>query len=189
MKNILLLQLVFVATTSLGQVSNTIRSRPVSNFPKVNDSTIQVVNANSENSKKVAYYLNNELVSSTIFINPNIIEGINVVHDTMELYGVKYYGKIFIKTKLAYKPKIISLTSLKEKYTNLQNQPSIFMIDGIIINEDYDHYIVDENFILKIIIDKIQNEKQNINIGLIKILTRSEENIRKSKNIIIRGEG
>ena len=63
----------------------------------------------------------------------------------------------------------------------------IFTIDGTIINSDYDKYLVDENYLLQIIVDKIFIAKEIIDLGLIKLLTKSQENIRKSKEIRIRG--
>jgi hypothetical protein len=61
------------------------------------------------------------------------------------------------------------------------------MIDGNVINADYDKYMVDENYILQIIVDEVKNEKEKIDFELIKLLTRSEPNIKKSKEIRIRG--
>lgn len=61
------------------------------------------------------------------------------------------------------------------------------MIDGNLINADYDRYLIDENYVLQIVVDDIQNDKQKIDLGLIKLLTRSEENIKKSKEIRIQG--
>ena len=61
----------------------------------------------------------------------------------------------------------------------------IFKIDNEIINADYEKYIVDENYILKLIVENY--EKDNLKISLINIVTKTEENIKKSKEIIIRG--
>lgn len=61
------------------------------------------------------------------------------------------------------------------------------MIDGNLISGDYSDYFVDENYLLSITIDKVENTKENIHIDVIKLITKSEENIRKSKQIIIRG--
>lgn len=47
--------------------------------------------------------------------------------------------------------------------------------------------IVDENYILKIIIEKIDNKEENLQVNIIRLLTKTEENIKKSKQIWIRG--
>ena len=61
------------------------------------------------------------------------------------------------------------------------------MIDGKIIDADYDKYMVDEGNLLRIIVDKIENSKEHINLGLIKLLTKSDENIKNLQQIRIRG--
>jgi hypothetical protein len=61
------------------------------------------------------------------------------------------------------------------------------MIDNEIINGDYDKCIVDENYLLRISIEKVENRKEKLHFNLIQILTKSEENIKKSKEIRIRG--
>jgi hypothetical protein len=61
------------------------------------------------------------------------------------------------------------------------------MIDNEIINGNYDKCIVDENYLLRISIEKIKNRKEKLHFNLIQILTMTEENIRKSKEIRIRG--
>ena len=61
------------------------------------------------------------------------------------------------------------------------------MIDGNIVNADYDNYVIDEDNLLTIIVDKFQNAKERIDMGLIKLLTKSEENIKDRKKIILRG--
>ena len=98
-------------------------------------------------------------------------------------------GQIHIKTRsdYNYNPKTISLTELKNKYTEFKGNPVIFMIDGNIVNADYNNYVIDENNVLTIIVDKFQNAKESIDWGLIKLLTKSEENIKKRDQIIFRG--
>jgi hypothetical protein len=151
---------------------------------------LKVVYADKESQvNKPAYFLNGKLVSETLLtsINPDQIETINVVKDKIQIDNIIYYGQIHIKTKSSYTPVLISLTDLKNKYTNMKDKPVVFMIDGGIINADYDRYIVDENNLLTIIVDKIENTKEKIDLGLIKLLTKSDVNIKKSKEIRIRG--
>lgn len=61
------------------------------------------------------------------------------------------------------------------------------MIDGNIVNADYNKYIIDENYVLQIVVDNIKNAKENIDLGLIKLRTKSVENIKKSQETRIRG--
>lgn len=192
MKNILVLIVILVATNAFGQTATNKAAGVIidSNKASENDTSLKVVYAGKlNNTHQAAYFLNDELVSQTLLVtlNPSLIESINVVKSNIQINNVQYYGQIHIKTKNHYYPKLISLTILKGKYTNLKDKSAIFMIDGSIVNADYDSYMVDENYLLTIIVDKVENSKENIDLGLIKILTKSEANIKKSKEIRIRG--
>lgn len=180
MKILAILTLAIWSTSTFGQIT--------SNKELEKDISIKVIYANKEgNTNKPAYLLNGKYVGETQLgtLNPNQIESINVVNDNIEIDNIRYSGQIHIKTKGSYAPKLISLTDLKEKYTNLKNKFVVFMIDGSIINADYDKYMVDENYLLTIIVDKIENAQEKIELGLIMLLTRSDENIKKSKEIRI----
>jgi hypothetical protein len=72
------------------------------------------------------------------------------------------------------------------QYTSLKNKSAIFTIDGKVINADYDHYKIDKNTILKIIVEKFAGSS-NKELWLVKVLTKTDENIKKSKQIMIRG--
>jgi hypothetical protein len=181
MKTLLILTFAVWSTSTFGQTP--------SNKELEKDTSIKVVYANKEsNINKPAYFLNGKFVSETLLgtLDPNQIDSINV-KGNIQIDNIRYSGQIHIKTKSSYAPKLISLTDLKEKYTNLKNKSVVFMIDGIIINDDYDTYMVDESYLLTIIVDKIENTQEKIDLGLIKLLTRSDENIKKSKEIRMRG--
>ena len=158
---------------------------------KKNVDTIPVVEySNSENiGLQPVYYINGKLSSHSILktIDPQSIDSIHIEKNKIETGNKKYYGQIYITMKKEYAPKLISLTDLAQKYTNLKNGITIFMIDNDIIKEDYNQCLVDEKNILKIIVDTVEagNEKSNINI--VRLLTKSKENIEKSKEIRIRG--
>jgi len=181
MKTLLILTFAFWSTSTFGQTP--------SNKELEKDTSLKVVYANKEsNTNKPAYFLNGQFVSEILLktLNPNQIESINIGKG-IQIDNIRYSGQIHIKTKSSYAPKLISLTDLKEKYTNLKNKSVVFMIDGSIITSDYDRCMVDENYLLTIIVDKIENTQEKIDLGLIKLLTRSDENIKKSKEIRIRG--
>jgi len=135
-----------------------------------------------------AYYINRKLANSSLStLDPQSIDSIYVEKKDIEIDNKKYYGQIYIKLKKEYTPKLISLTDLKQKYTNLKNGITVFMIDDKIIKEDYDQYIVDEKYILKILVDTIEMKDEKTTVNVIRLLTRSKENIEKSKIIHIRG--
>ena len=89
--------------------------------------------------------------------------------------------------KKEYRPNLISLNELRLKYAKDEKKPTVFMLDNEIIKEKYGEYIVDEKYILKIIIDNIEDEQQNIDIQFIRLLTRKDENIKQANEIRIRG--
>lgn len=155
-----------------------------------NDTIPTVVNIQPINTDRYPLYtLNGQQISLSTLntINPKIIDSINVEKKEIKLNGTTYYGKVSIKMEGGYRPQFVSLNNLKLKYTQIKNEPVIFMLDNEFIKEDYDQYIVDQNYILKIIVDKIDMPDNKLQINVIRLLTRNEENIRKSKEIHIRG--
>ncbi|OOV29861.1 hypothetical protein SAMN05444143_11316 [Flavobacterium succinicans] len=193
MKKILFIATLFLSINSFGQKpTGKAQGLRITNqeIASKNDTIINVVYKNEiENNKKPAYFVNGKLINESILrsLNPNEIETVNVEKENIEIENIKYYGKLYIVTKPTYKPKFISLNNLKLKYTNLKDNSTIFQIDNEIIYANYESYIVDENYILKIIVEKFENKKEKLNVNFIRLITKSEENIKKSKEILIRG--
>lgn len=189
---------VLLAINAIGQIKqekvpglNIITSDTIS----IKKTDFQIIYANKykyTNKKKPAYFLNEKLVSQNFVLNlePNDIIECKVDKEEIEIEGVKYYGQIRIRTKdTNYEPKLISLNNLKIKHIDLKEGPTIFQIDNLIINEDYDKYFVDENRILRIVVDEFDNSNEKLKFNIVKIYTKSEENIKASKKVILRGEG
>ncbi len=154
------------------------------------DTFPKVIYLNTSSSKQnPAYYINGILVSKTILqtLKPEMIESINVDKGTIYIDNVKYYGQIHIKIIGTYNAKLISLNDLKLKYTNIKNDSVLFIVDKEIIDADYDKYLVDEQDILQIIVKTIDNSKTKLKLSIIKLLTRTDENIKKSREIHIHG--
>ena len=194
MKQLIMLLLVFATTNSFGQITNGKAPGIILADTGKNpyrDTTLRVIHVDRNKVERQPafivngkYVMNQSLLNS---LNPNWIENIQVAKGDTIINNVQYIGIIRIKTKSDYNPKTISLTELKNKYTEFKNKPVIFMIDGNIVNADYDNYVIDENNVLTIIVDKFQNTKESIDWGLIKLLTKSEENIKKRQQTILRG--
>jgi len=156
-----------------------------------NDTIIKVTYKNViEKNRKPAYFLNGVLTNESVLrtINPNEILTFNIEKENIEIDTVKYYGKLHLVTKLTYKPKLISLNKLKLKYTNLKEDSTIFKIDNEIVNADYENYLVDEKYILKIDIEKFENRAEKLIFNIINLITKTEENIKKANAIILRGK-
>ena len=175
MKQLLMLAFILLCSIVQGQITSA-------------DSTIKVLYADNTNSgKKPAFFVNGKFVGNSLPIKPDEIDSVRVIKEDFQFESIKYYGQIHVFTKKGFSPKLISLTALKDKYTNMGGKLVVFTIDGNIINSDYDKYLVDENNLLQIVVDKIVIASENFDVGLIKLLTKSEENLKKSKEIIIRG--
>jgi len=193
MNKLLILLLLFAATNSFGQKidSKTSGMLAGTTINPESDTALRVIYADKKKpERQPAFFINGIFVMTEPLLyslDPKRIENLEVVKGDTLINHIQYNGKIYIKTKSNYSPKAISLTELKNKYTDFKGKPVIFMIDGDIVNADYDNYMIDENNLLTIIIDKLQNTKESIDLGLIKLLTKSEENIKKRKQIMIRG--
>ncbi|HSD06466.1 hypothetical protein [Flavobacterium sp.] len=180
MKKIIIIIISILTSSAFGQ-KKTENSQAASE----QDTIIKVVQVIKYKGKKdPAYYLNGELVNQSIlkFIDPNNIENIKVEKGNIEIGNAQYDGKIIIETKNNYKPNLISLNELRKKYTEVDENSAIFQINNDIIDGDYNKYVVDKNYILKLTINKLENR----NLTLIKLISKSEENIIKSNEIIIR---
>jgi hypothetical protein len=152
--------------------------------------SIKVTNAdNNVYVSEPAYYLNGQLVSYHTLrtLNPSVIEDIRIEKQNITIDKDKYNGQVFVKTKGDYNLQLISLSDLKLKYTDLKKGFAVYMIDYEIINDNSENLLVDENNILSISVEKIENRNERHKLNVVKVLTRTEENIRKSKEIRIRG--
>ena len=157
-----------------------------------NDTIIKVVYIDGvDDSRKPAYFIDGSFADESILktLNPNEIEKIDVENGDFEIENVKYYGKLYIVTKPTYKPKLISLNALKSKYANLKGGSTIFEINDEIIHADYDQFLVDENFVFKIKVEIFENKSEKLNINFVNVVTKTPENIEKSKEIRLRGNG
>ena len=190
MRQVLTLIVIFSATAVYGQTPVNMDKVAFYEQSETDSSLLKVVYPKENNTQGPAYFLNGQFMNQSLMttLNPQMIDSMNIVKESIQIGEVNYYGLIYLKTKNGYTPKQISLTALKEKHTDLKNKPVIFMINSDIVKADYDNYMVDENYILQIIVDNVTMEKEGINLGIVKLLTKSEENIKKSKEIWIRGD-
>ncbi len=122
-----------------------------------------------------------------MIFDPHKIESFDVTANTVKIEGIQYTRQFHIKTKAGSDLKPVSLADLKNKYGKSGSRPVLFMVDGELIASDYDEYSIDENYILRISIDNFKNTKEDIDMRIIKVLTKSKENLKKSKEIRIRG--
>ena len=155
---------------------------------QINDSIPLIEYKRSVNTEKEpAYFINLNFINqfTLMTIDPKTIDSIYVDRKEIKINNMIYYGQIYVKLKDEYTPRFISLTDLKKKYVKSSSRNFIFMINNEIIHGDYDNLTVDEKFILKIVVDTMRYDKPDLDI--IRLITRTKENIEKSKQIILRG--
>lgn len=154
------------------------------------NSPLKVINLDTDKpDRQPAYFIDGKRFNETILktIDPQLIDSMFIVKKEITIEDKKYYGQVLIKMKGDYKPEIISLADLKSKYTKESNTPSIFIIDNDIVKSDYDKFFVDEKYILKMEVHKVDNEKEHLNVNVIRLVTKTEKNIEKENEIRIRG--
>lgn len=180
MKKLLLVPALFYTITLFAQQPR--EKLPTDSNFKVIDATIKI------SEEKPANFLNNVFVGENFLssVNPDDIERIDIKKIDTVINKQKYENAIYLTTKSHYRPKPISLTELKDKYVAQNDKATVFMVDKKIISTGYDNYMVDENKLLRLIIDKIDDPAEKTSLNLIKILTKNKENL-SSLAIRIRG--
>jgi len=170
-----------------GNVPPDVPEQNYNNKPKASDIKILYKNQSKYHSqnKPVAYFVNRSFVGANVILNPNDIKSIRVEKEAFEKNGKTYFGKILITTKPDSHPEFISIRKLTS--LTYDKSPILFQIDENVIDQDYNDYFVDKNFILKIEINKIKTTENKIKINLIKIITKTKDNIKKANEIRIRG--
>jgi len=191
-KNIFALILLFVTFNSFSQNINGKKPTEKPNYSE--NSEIKVIYNDSlktlhSKNKPVGIFVNGIFLNENLIsaINPNKIETMKVEKNSFEKNGKEYFGKIIIELKSNYKPNFISLKELASKYLTLDTNPIIFQIDENVINQYYNEYAVDESFILKIELNKIKTSEKGTEINLVKLITKTPENIKKANEIRIKG--
>lgn len=198
MKQNLIFALFILSLTTIGIGQTTTKISAIfcsnktknSSYKYGNDSlpTVELIRPTSDVLTPV-YYVNGIQCNSSFLvrINSKFIDSIRIEKNLIEIDNTKHYGQIYIKTKKEYNPKLISLTDLKQKYTKQSSMSTIFMIDNDIIKDNNADYFVDEKYILKIIVDTIENKKEKLHVQIIRLVTRTDENIKQANELIIRG--
>ncbi len=188
-KNIFTLIILFVTFNSFSQNIIGKKSTEKPNYSE--NSEMKVLYNKFQTNKNLAgVFVNGVFVGGQSVLNvfnSDKIESLNIEKVNFEKDGKKYYGKLLIETKNGYIPKFVTLKALIEKHLKLDKNLIIFQINENVISQDYKEYLVDENFILKIVLNKIKTTEKETEINLIKLITRTPENIKKANQIIIRG--
>jgi len=191
MKLKLTIIIAFLSMTTFGQLTGKVKGLNITKTETINDTVIKVIYKNniiSKNPKPPAIFYNGKLIDYSLMstINPDSISTVNVVKKDTIIDSVKYYGQIMIQGKTTSNQNYISLNEFKLKYISPSESATVFQIDGNVIDNDYDKCLIDEKYILKVIVTPVDNPKEKIKLNIINLLTKSLKNIEDSKQIIIR---
>lgn len=155
------------------------------------DTIPKVVYANQIAKKtNLVVYLNGEKVDQQVLnaIDVNRIGELEVSKDMKGHDASLYDGVLYVTTKDGYKPKLISLNELQEKYLDKVKGPMVFRLNQKSLVADYDQKLLDEHFIMKVEVEEIRNDKEGLFFNSIHIITRTKENLEKANTIILRGD-
>ena len=179
-----------LAASSTGERLNGLSIAQRTIFSKNDTVPVVVTLADTKRKANALWYLNGRVVDEHLLstIDPHKIEEIKIEKESAEYETVNYSGAIYIKTKENYTPKSISLNELKAKYLDIQDSIlTLFLLDGAAINMDYDQYQVDEKYILKIEVQRVDSIKEELNIAVINLITRTRENLEKANTLRLKG--
>jgi len=187
MKTLIIFLVTFVVAPSFAQTTES-QKHGSSTTVKVHqrrDTAFRVIKLNNITpTNQIAFFLNGKFIGPQYSLAPNLIKDIRVLEQDTLIGTKNYTGQVYLTAKNDYRPKLSSLADLKAKYTEFKETPVVFMLDGDIIKSEPDSYFVDENTLLSVIVDNLDD----IQIGVIKLLTKTEENIKERNNIILRGK-
>lgn len=182
MKHFIFVGLIFVAFQGMGQIPEIpmLKSKAAEAPDLKSKSGITVVYPQKmlHDHSKAKFRLNGQPVDQSVLRTLNH-EGVNQVDKRDDI--------VYISTKEAYVPAVITLNALLEKHTSLGKKPALFMIDQELIKEYYEQYVVDENAILKIVVEDIAPVSPDQSMYLVHITTKYQRPARGNSGIRIRG--
>ncbi len=194
MKNLLMIIFSLIAINGVGQE----KLIPITE-PKIQinnqvgsqtDTIVDVVYTDNRNNsdRPDAIFLNGKLTKGLILqsLNPQLIDSFHIKKENLEIENKKYYAQLYIQLKEGSTPRLVSLSDMKEKYAGIYKLPAVFLLNNEVIKGNYNTCFVDESYILRIIITEVRNQEENLHFNLINLLTKTEENLKKSKEIRIR---
>ena len=192
MKRIPLFVFVLSSIVAYGQIES-LQSKPLNWTGIKEDPTVDTIPKvyyinKDKTNRDAAIVINGTLANQTVMetLEPKMIDSVHVEKQDFEIDGKKYYGKIRIQMKPGYRPNYITLNALREKYLNKDERPVIFFVDEKLVTSNYNDFLVDEKYILKIVVESLDNPDEKLGLNVIRLVTKTEENIRKSKQIMIR---
>ena len=134
-------------------------------------------------------FLDSVLLTVNSIFDPNKIASIYVVKDYYDSTK-QIQGKIFITSKDPKSFNFLTISDLATTYKKDTNTPTIFMLDNEFL-KDTTTFKIDSSFILKVEITRTSEieylKNTHPDLTILKIITRTKENLDKQNEIRIRG--
>ncbi|MCY4780015.1 hypothetical protein ORI89_10165 [Sphingobacterium sp. UT-1RO-CII-1] len=111
---------------------------------------------------------------------------INTKNTVPPLQAAFFLNGKFVGTQYPLAPALIEEIHVVKQDTliGIKTYTGQIYLKTKIIKAEHDNYFVDENTLLSVIVDNLDD----IEIGIIKLLTKTEKNIKDRNNFILRGE-
>lgn len=171
----IVLTLICIATSTLGQdINYSLPDIKLDKYktPVAESNAIPVFYSHHDrNNSHAAIFLNGDFIGGklTDCLNPKSLKRVYISKGDTLIDHTMYSGKIYIESNDNYSFQIISLTELKNKYTNLAGIPVVFMLGEEFIYGNYDKCFIDANNLSRIFVNKLQAGREGLNIGIIKM--------------------
>lgn len=135
------------------------------------------------------YYLDSVIIEPGFYFDPNKIADMNVVGNYYDS-SRQIHGKVFLTSKAPKSYKFLTITDITSTYKKGIQTPTIFMVDNDFLTGTT-NFKIDSSYILKVELTstaEINYLKNAIpELTILKIITRTKENLDRQKQIRIRG--
>ncbi|WP_313448335.1 hypothetical protein [Sphingobacterium sp.] len=139
---------------------------------------------------KVVYKVLDDRAHTTIEIQGK--DYLDDIVPTLKAEGINSIGHstekkaLVVELKPGYKPVLINLSTLKNKYTNVKSERVLFKIDDRFVQQNPDEVLVDESNIMLISVSPIKFTGDLDDLFLITIFPRSDKNLKNFNAIRVR---
>lgn len=190
MKSIYLFLFLGFGINCFGQSNGTMNLEGVNvdSLEKNPDTTFKVIHKPAQPGGYPSFVINGQFIKSLRMstLNPDKIASIKLLKNDSLTRDPLPRPLLIIQTKKNGNFRLISLSELIEKYTDFKNIPVAITIDGDFVTEDFNTYYIDMDNLLTIIVEEKPMMNGMGKMGLMTLLTKTEENIEERNQIYIR---
>ncbi len=158
-------------------------------FPPINHPFVDAVVFTRHHDRNAALvYLDSKLVVDLPVLDPNTIEDVKIESGYNEKY--KTIGNVYLITKKSTKLNLLTADDIRKKYSLTNTNQTIWMVDNDFV-ERVEYFKIDSSYLYKIEVEELpaldSTNKNTSGLTIIRIFTRTPENINRFSGIRIRG--